>query len=690
MATNSTGNSSSFPTGGVPPLPKLTNIATTTSFAASSPAVATASNNDVKPVVPDLFPTPPRQLAPAQQSNNSTASLSSLVPVSSPLLSAALSSHSASSSSSSSSNSSLSSAPLAGGAGRGNPLFAPFSVAGPKRAGSSADSSNVFDDQDEEDDEPAAASAFSFPSVPGGPTHSFAPAPASRPAGGPGSSNENPILLGVAPAGPTPTPAPTPAASPPTPAVRDEQADKLAFEWVNSNRLRTGYTVWTDVVRNRTLARTLFERNDYLTKNERAAAGPAVSTSLPRPPLAGPGLSGLVIIPPSAGTILKTGSTTAKKRKAEEAKAEASKRQQLEAAARAAAAAAAAAEAAAADEEDDAEESEETVPNLDDHVPNLDEEPEGSAEGSDNTSERPVLLAWNKVPVGEELKAVVPPAWWKPAKATAIESAKSIRLREAEELAFAAVPLITNDKARRTLVTANSIPTKAITWPKAYVPDKELKDVKSETHLHSKQLYKLLKTELPAVVNRDADVLGVVLALTNTLDGASVEDVKSVLMNAVIPLLIDNNMRTSDVLQRFALELFGIKTEAATTGKSETVNASSYELPIMRHHLDTKKAEEKVAKSMAKVQSSTSSSSRPASTSSSSKRGRGNSNASRQFTGPASNSSGRGGGGWNKPSGRGRGGGPSRGFSRGSSRGRGGGRGGGRGSSSSSGKSQDF
>jgi hypothetical protein len=678
MTTSFTaGNSSSFPTGGAPPGPKQTST-TTTTFAASPVATASSNGNDVKPVVSELFPTPPRQ---PQKSNNNTASLPSPVPVSSPL--SVLAGRSVVSSSSSS-NGLVSSASLAGDAGRGKIQFAPYSVDAPKLARSSSDSSRLFDEQDEEEDENAFA--FSFPSVPGGPTNSPVPAPVSRPAGGPGSSSENPILFGVVPAGPSSTLTPTPVALAPTQAVRDAQADKLAYEWVNSNRLRTGYTAWTDVVKNRTLARTLFERNDFLTKNERAAAGTAVFTSLLPPSLAGPDPSGPVIIPPAPGTILKTGSTAAIKRKAEEAKVEANKRQQLEAAARAAAAAAAATEAAA-DEEDTLQES-------DDTVPDLDEEPEGSPEGFDTSSEQPALVAWNKVPVGEELKAVVPPAWWKPAKATAIESAKSIRLREAEELAFASVPLITNDKARRTLVTANSIPSKAITWPKAYVPDKELKDVKSETHLHSKQLYKLLKTELPAVVNRDADVLGVVLALTNTLDGASVEDVKSVLMNAVIPLLIDNNMRTSDVLQRFALELFGIKTEAATTGKSETVNASSYELPIMRHHLDTKRAEEKVAKSLAKVQSS-SSSRPPSSSASSSKRGRGSSTA-RQFTGPASHSNGRGGGGggagWNKPSTRGRGGGSSRGFGRGSSRGngRGGGRGGGRGSSSTSNKSQDF
>ncbi len=42
------------------------------------------------------------------------------------------------------------------------------------------------------------------------------------------------------------------------------------------------------------------------------------------------------------------------------------------------------------------------------------------------------------------------------------------------------MPLIATDKARRAIVAANSMPPKAIAWPKAYMPDEELKSVKDE------------------------------------------------------------------------------------------------------------------------------------------------------------------------------------------------------------------
>ena len=624
--------------------------------------------------------------------NNNTAG--SLRGPSVPVLSSSLSALAGHSvrSSSSTSNGLGSSVLLAGNAGRGTTTFAPYSGDAPKLAGSVP--RGTFDDEEDgESDEGSQPSPPpSVPFVPGGPSPVTTQAPVSQPTGVPGSSSEIPILIGVAPAGNSSTA----TKRAPTLAVREGIADKLAFDWVMENRLRAGLSVWEDVVRNRTLARKLVERKDFLTKNERVAAGPIVGfTTLLPSALVGPNLLGPLIIPTPPGNLVKVGSTAALKRKATaDAQLEANKRHQAEAeaaaTAKAVAAAAAAAEAAAEDEE------EEGVAYSVDNDPHSDDEAPLGAESTDpddKSGDPDPLIQWTKVPLSDELKAVVPPSWWKPAKATAVETAKSTRLREAEELAFTAVPLIKNDKARRVIVVANSIPTNAITWPRAYVPDKELKDVKSETHLHSKQLYKLLKTELPAVVNRDADVLGVVLALTNTLASASIEDVKAVLTNALIPLLIDNNMRTSDVLQRYALELFGIKTEAASTGKSEIINASSYELPLMRHHLDTKKAEEKVAKSLAKLQSAPTSRP-PSSSSTSSKRGRGNSNT-HQFNGPTSHGGGRGGGGgggWhNRPStrGNGRGGGSSRGFSRGSSRGgaRGrGARGGGRGST----KPQDF
>ena len=451
------------------------------------------------------------------------------------------------------------------------------------------------------------------------------------------------------------------------------------------------------LVANRSLARRLFERNDFMTKNERAAAGPFVFSYLPPAQLA-PDLAGVMIAPAPPGSIPKkadaVAAAAASKRKLEQHMvAESNKRQQLENE-RATAAAAAAASAAADDELEEAElgflnqepaESDDSAPSI---PPSEEGDDEGESEGGEGKTELSAdLPAWNKLPIAAELKKLIPPAWWKPAKASAIESKKSVRIREHEELTYASVPLIPTDKARRVIVATNSMPAKAITWPKSYMPDEELKTVKADTHLHSKQLYKLLKTELPAVINRDADVFGVVLTLLNAIDSASPDDVKHVLTTAVLPLLIDNNMRTSDVLQRLSLELFGIKPTAAPTGKGETVNASSYELPLLRYHLDSKAAQEKMAKSLFKVTPTAASTGRSSSFSSNlMKKSRGT-NRTAQFTGPATS---RGRGNWNR--GRGSSSFARGGSSRGSTRGSRGGRG--RGNSSRGGSSasspQDF
>ena len=95
-------------------------------------------------------------------------------------------------------------------------------------------------------------------------------------------------------------------------------------------------------------------------------------------------------------------------------------------------------------------------------------------------------------------------------------------------------------------------------------------------------LYKLLKTDLPAIVTRTAEVFGVIVALTNGIDHMESNEVKDVLLKAVMPLLIDNNIRTSEGLQRYAFELSGIKIDETTTPKGEAVNASAHELPLFR------------------------------------------------------------------------------------------------------------
>ena len=564
---------------------------------------------------------------------------------------------------------------LAGRVGRGKSKFQSIDD-GLSLGGSSlsADSSGLaFDDG-------VVSADFnnSIPSVPGGPSDFSASTDTL--AGVPGNSSANPEGSAGRP--------PAPKHKPIHP-IRETQADLLAFQWVNGNRALAGVVAFPNSQRNRALARILFTRQDFLTKLERDAAGPMTWTTLPPAGLAGPGLAGPVIVPSPPGSIPRKGATAAAatKRKAEQIQAEleANKKQHL-------AAAAAAAAAVEEDEEnallfdsglvnEDPEEGEDTSAGL----PSEEEEDGDVEEGGEGKAEPADLTAWNKLPISAELKTLIPPGWWKPAKASAIESKKSALIRQKEELTYASVPLIATDKARRAIVAAHSMPPKAIAWPKTYMPDEELKSVKDDKHLHSKQLYKLLKTELPAVINRDADVFGVVLTLVNALGGASPDDVKHVLLSAVLPLLIDNNMRTSDVLQRLSLELYGIKPTPAPTGKSETVNATSYDLPLLRQHLDARAAEEKVTKSLAKVIQPTSRPPQRPSSSSSSKRGGRGGNAPRaQFSGPTTSSSRN--SNWSRPAGRGgnfnRGSSSSRGSSRGGGRGNSRGGGGGRGGSS--------
>ena len=211
---------------------------------------------------------------------------------------------------------------------------------------------------------------------------------------------------------------------------------------------------------------------------------------------------------------------------------------------------------------------------------------------------------------------------------------------------------------------------------------KELDSLKDEKHQHSKMLYKILKGDMPTAVNRGADVIGVILSLINGIDYMESEEVKHVLSHGVLPLLVDNNIRTSELLIRYSLEISGVKIDATPTRKSDAIGATSLDIPMLRVHLDKLKAEKKVAEATAKAKpvSARATTSSSSSSSFSKKLGDGSDTAAESSDT----------GGWNK---RGGGRGSARGGARGGSRGgRGGGgaRGGGRGNGSASKSEKDI
>ena len=284
--------------------------------------------------------------------------------------------------------------------------------------------------------------------------------------------------------------------------------------------------------------------------------------------------------------------------------------------------------------------------------------------------------------LSDESKALLPPGWWRPAKENSYEQKQSKALREKEEAAWKGVTLLASEKARKHLVATNSLPHKSIPWPKEFVHTKELDSLKDEKHQHSKMLYKILKGDMPTAVNRGADVIGVILSLINGIDYMESEEVKHVLSHGVLPLLVDNNIRTSELLIRYSLEISGVKIDATPTRKSDAIGATSLDIPMLRVHLDKLKAEKKVAEATAKAKpvSARATTSSSSSSSFSKKLGSGGDTAAKPS----------GAGGWNK---RGGGRGSTRGGTRGGSRGgRGGGRarGGGRGNGSASKSEKDI
>jgi hypothetical protein len=145
------------------------------------------------------------------------------------------------------------------------------------------------------------------------------------------------------------------------------------------------------------------------------------------------------------------------------------------------------------------------------------DEEESKDESGDSESQSP---SWTKTPLSDELKARMPPTWFGPAKESPSESEHSKTLRVKEAPAWANVPLIEDDAARKKLLAANAFSVKngvgaGCKMPRAYDSKEELKDLKSRKGKTDSLLYRVLHKDMPASINRTTDVVRVIMCLLN-------------------------------------------------------------------------------------------------------------------------------------------------------------------------------
>ena len=180
-------------------------------------------------------------------------------------------------------------------------------------------------------------------------------------------------------------------------------------------------------------------------------------------------------------------------------------------------------------------------------------------------------------------------------------------------------------KARRRLVKQygfaveknGSAPKAGVKMPIRLDPAKDLDKagIKRRSDASTKQLYRLLTKELPTVVNRNDDVVRVMLTLLNTWETRSSDKNKELLSSVVMSLLFDNNMRTTMLMTEETIPL-AYPQIARLPDLDEPSSTSAAESAVMQRIIADANREKEIAKAVSKAKTTTASSSNKATTAS--------------------------------------------------------------------------
>lgn len=191
-----------------------------------------------------------------------------------------------------------------------------------------------------------------------------------------------------------------------------------------------------------------------------------------------------------------------------------------------------------------------------------------------------------------DIASLIPPAWTGAAEANHKESAAAKLRREKLAPVWALVPTIPDQETRKKLLKKHAFRVDAkgkgadssVTMPSTL-------DMKEVDTLLSKRkdpqsvaLLRLLKTDLPAVVSRESDVFRSLLTQVNSWSTRSNEQNLARILEVIIPLVIDNNMRTTEAMLRVVGKLvFPNGKLPDPSGPSTTVPLT--ETPLMQQML---------------------------------------------------------------------------------------------------------
>jgi hypothetical protein len=265
---------------------------------------------------------------------------------------------------------------------------------------------------------------------------------------------------------------------------------------------------------------------------------------------------------------------------------------------------------------------------LNDEEEEMDEAEDG--DDDDSTTKKSLNQEANR-PLKPEVAALLPPTWVGPDQQHTKETTVQKERREKAAPIWAKVPLITDIKERRKLIRQHAfhVDSKgvathaAVKMPTSLDPSKDLKKqgISKKQDSSTSLVCEMLTKDWPTMITRNSDVLRVLLTAINLWNERSQEENLDLVTKVVLPLLIDNNLRATDAMNRATIKI--AYPQAGKLPDEPSRSSSSAQTPLMQQLLAENTEHQDLEKAMKKAM--------PSLRGTSSYRSRGSSNRGRIF-----------------------------------------------------------
>lgn len=238
---------------------------------------------------------------------------------------------------------------------------------------------------------------------------------------------------------------------------------------------------------------------------------------------------------------------------------------------------------------------------------------DGDDDDDDDINSKKSLIQEANTPLKPEIVGLLPPTWVGPDQPHSKETTVQKERREKAAPIWAKVPLIPDVKDRRKLIRqyAFHVDSKGVAsqagakMPTSLDPSKDLKKqgISKKQDLSTSLVCEMLTKDWPTMITRNSDVIRVLLTLMNLWEHRSQDENLELITKVVLPLLIDNNLRATDTLNRATIKI--AYPQAGKLPDEPSRSSSSAQTPLMQQLLAENTEHQDLEKAMKKAMPST-------------------------------------------------------------------------------------